>query len=114
MSNIKRIVLEVGGVELSLSPEDAKTLQAALNELFPTRKEIQYVPYLQPVHPRPYWYTYASGVRLMSANPAGAIGTATTSGGLNLSGSSFQVKGNSDSQTASRTDFESFMEKLRG
>jgi len=68
---VAKIVIEVGGAELSLSVEDAKTLQAALNELLaqPATPPIvlrQYVP--TPWQPSPYWY-YTSG------------GTSTTSPG---------------------------------
>jgi hypothetical protein len=45
MSSIKKIVIEVSGNELSLSLEDAKALQRALNELFP----------LKPVAIAPRW-----------------------------------------------------------
>jgi len=55
-SAIKKIVIEVGGVELSLSPEDAKTLRDALNELYPVVKE-QYIPYW-PYTPSPWRITW--------------------------------------------------------
>lgn len=88
MSSIKKIVLEVGGVDLSLSPEDAKTLQSALNELFPipAKQEIRFYPAPQPIQIRPwYWYEYGgSAIQLYSAGNSG-----TTGAKLNLSNSSF-------------------------
>jgi hypothetical protein len=85
MSNIKKIVIEVGGVELSLSPEDAKTLRDALNELFPTpARQLQFVPYSVPVpvHPRPWrWYEADWRVRLLSTtgNMGGPLGLNSSS-----------------------------------
>lgn len=93
MSSIKKIVLEVGGVELSLTPEDAKTLQAALNELF-QKKEIQYVPSPYPtvtVTPRPWrWYEYGPVYSLLSTTTSAGSSTGGTTTALNLSGSSYR------------------------
>jgi hypothetical protein len=85
MGNVKRIVIEVGGAELSLSPEDAKKLQAALNELFPKAREVQYVPSPYPVYPRTWWYWSA---------PCSMDGTASSSvsvSGLQLLNSSLST-----------------------
>ena len=93
MSQIKKIVLEVGGVELSLSPEDAKTLQNALNELFPVpaRQQIQLIPQPYPVYPRPWhWYEYGPAISLLKTT-ASSTSSGVASGKLNLSGSSFQM-----------------------
>lgn len=49
MSNpIKKIVIEVGGVELALSPEDAKKLHKALDEIY-GRSAVQFIPQPYPV-----------------------------------------------------------------
>lgn len=90
MSNVKKIVIEVGGVELSLSPEDAKTLRNALNELYPPKEKIQFVPSPYPVYPaRPYyWHEYQSSFRL--ASTTSASGTTTP---LNLCKSSIRMLG---------------------
>ena len=92
MSNIKRIVIEVGGVELSLSPEDAKTLKQALDELFPAKSHIQYVPAPYPVYtPRPWhWHEYVPGVRLLSTTASMSDGDNGVTTTLNLGGSSIR------------------------
>lgn len=91
-SAIKKIIIEVGGVELSLTPEDAKKLHAALSDLFPSVKaEREYVPYpiypIQPVMPSPWWKTTTGGtfgvsdVSISLLNTGNPNGTACTDGG---------------------------------
>lgn len=90
MSNIKKIVIEVGGVELSLSPEDAKTLKQALDELFPTKSHVQYIPSPYPVYPRPWrWYEYGGGVLSLYSQ---TTTDGSTSPKINLSASSFKAQ----------------------
>lgn len=59
---IKKIVLNIEGKEISLTPEQAQKLLVALTDLLGVKKEVikekEYVPY--PVYPsypyRPYWH----------------------------------------------------------
>lgn len=64
---IKKIELDLGGKVVSLTPEQAKNLKEALDELFgkevireyfPIVKEKEYVPvpYPAPYRPTPYYY----------------------------------------------------------
>lgn len=49
---IKKIVLDIDGKEISLTPEQAQKLNNALNDMFGSKtvvKEKEYIPY------RPYW-----------------------------------------------------------
>jgi hypothetical protein len=47
MAEIKKVVIEAGGKEFSLSVEEAKALRDILNATFPEAKTT-YVPYYQP------------------------------------------------------------------
>jgi hypothetical protein len=51
---IKRIILEVDGKEIKLTPKQAKALKAALLDLWPEPVAVPYVPY--PVYPQPLPY----------------------------------------------------------
>ncbi len=56
---IKRLVLDIDGKEISLTMEQAKKLQSALNEVFETKivREKEYIP--TPYVPKPVpWYPY--------------------------------------------------------
>jgi hypothetical protein len=59
MSVIKNIVLEIGGKEISLKPEEAKELSRELGKLLsePKTTYVPYVPYYPsyPVYPYPTW-----------------------------------------------------------
>ncbi len=52
---LKKIVLDVEGKEIVLTPEQAKKLHEALDELFGMKEKKEYVPY--PYNPYP-WYPY--------------------------------------------------------
>ena len=63
-SVVKKIVLEIGGKELSLTPEDARGLVKALEELLGAKKT-EYVPtYIPtpyvPYSPYPHWCVTSS------------------------------------------------------
>ena len=69
---IKKIELDIDGKVVRLTPEQAKKLKSALDELFGKKVEKEYVPYPQPypVIPwrriwawdyRPTYYTTTSG-----------------------------------------------------
>lgn len=51
---VKKIVLEIGGVELSLTVEDARKLAASLNELLKSDGQPVYVPTPYPIF-QPRW-----------------------------------------------------------
>jgi len=56
MSEIKKIVLEIGDKEIELTPDEAKELKDVLNNLF-GEKDIVYIPKPYPVyHPYPHWW----------------------------------------------------------
>lgn len=50
---IKKIELDIDGVGITLTPEQARKLQGALNELLGVEKEKEYIPSPYPV-PQPY------------------------------------------------------------
>ena len=61
---IKKIVIDIDGKEISLTPEQSQKLLTALTDLLSVKKEIikekEYVPYpiypyYPPYHYRPYW-----------------------------------------------------------
>jgi hypothetical protein len=84
---IKKIELDLGGKKVALTPEQAKNLKDALDELFEKEviKEKEYVPYYPPYrYPffwewQPYWVTFTS-----ESNRGG-----TSVGNYTLNGSSF-------------------------
>jgi hypothetical protein len=54
---IKKIELDLDGKKVSLTPEQAKSLKSALNELFGKDGWKEYIPY--PVYPaRPYYWEW--------------------------------------------------------
>lgn len=50
---IKKIELDLGGKRVFLTPEQAKRLKSALDELFGTKTEKEYIPY--PIEPYRPW-----------------------------------------------------------
>lgn len=69
MAEIKKVVIEAGGKEFSLSVEEAKALRDILNATF-TEVKTTYVPY-QPYPYYPWTVTYSSGtVYCSSSNTA--------------------------------------------
>ena len=66
-NSIKKIVLDLGGKEVTLTLEQAKRLHELLNELCGEKKKIEYVPVRYPYWDwyRPIWRydspTYTSG-----------------------------------------------------
>ena len=57
---IKKIELDLGGKIISLTPEQAKNLKSALDDLFTKEVIREYVPYpvFNPLYPTPYrdWF----------------------------------------------------------
>ena len=54
-AEISKIILKINRKEIELTPEEAKKLKDALNELYEVKEEHHYHSY--PVYPsRPYWY----------------------------------------------------------
>jgi hypothetical protein len=73
---IKKIELDIDGVGITLTPQQAKKLQGALNELLGVEKEKEYIPQPYFVRPsvwpfRPYWY----GETFCVSNLAGTAAT---------------------------------------
>lgn len=67
-AEIKKIVLDLGGVEVSLTPDQAKKLHDALDEIYGIKNNIPYNPIIIERY-RPYWhygdYTwYGSGIQM--------------------------------------------------
>lgn len=56
MPSIEKVVIKIGDQEIPLSLEEAKELQAILNETFP-KKEKEYIPYPSPIVINP-WRPY--------------------------------------------------------
>jgi hypothetical protein len=62
MAKIKKVVIEAGGKEFSLSVEEAKALRDILNATFQEEKTT-YVPYPYPIYERRYygpWITWCN------------------------------------------------------
>ena len=47
---IKKIIIDVDGNEIALTPEQMQGLKRELNELIPDRQYIPYYPYTPPVY----------------------------------------------------------------
>jgi hypothetical protein len=75
MAKVKKIILEVGAHELSLTIEEAKSLRDILDATFP--KEPTYIPYQPIIIEKPYrpwgpWVTYTSSSTMrISSNQTG-------------------------------------------
>jgi hypothetical protein len=52
---IKKIVIDIDGKEISLSPDQAQRLCAALMDLTGVKTQKEYVPYYPYAPWRPYW-----------------------------------------------------------
>ncbi len=79
-SPIKKIVIEVAGVEIALDPKDAKVLYRALDEIYGS-KGVQYIPQPYPVPvataiwQRPYihWTSTTGGISAGLASDSNSI-----------------------------------------
>ena len=58
-AEIKSVKIAIGGAEHELTLDEARALKAALEELFPQPRAVDFVsiprPYPVPVWPEPYW-----------------------------------------------------------
>lgn len=76
---IKKITIEIGDVEVSVTPEDAKKLHSALGELLGENKPIQISPVIIEKHItpyRPYWQWNTDKVWLGDGQPSSGTWTA--------------------------------------
>lgn len=59
-AEITKIIIKIGTVEVSMSPEEAKDLQRTLNDILGETKTIWY-PWYPPVSVPSIWYGTISG-----------------------------------------------------
>lgn len=98
MSVIKKIVLEIGGKEISLKPEEAKELSRELEKLL-SEPKTTYVPYY-PYYPTyPVWSGMGAGTMYFSGQTSGTVAgnlndVTTSNATMQYNASQFTLTGN--------------------
>jgi hypothetical protein len=83
---IKKIVIDIDGKEISLSPDQVQRLCAALMDLTGTKPQKEYVPYYPYTLWRPYWTwgTYTTNLGNVTLTCASAYNTDTNTANITL------------------------------